>query len=173
MALLKVIHFPDSRLRRVAQPVTEFGPSVQQLARDMAETMYAANGVGLAAVQVGVTRRVVVIDISASRDELLVLVNPRLVSAVGSQESDEGCLSVPEVYEPVVRAEKVVCQYQSPDGGEHTIEADGLLAVCLQHEIDHLDGRLFVDHLSRLKRERIRKKCLKRERQRVEAGQAA
>ena len=173
MALLKVIHFPDTRLRRAAQPVTDFGPSVRQLVQDMAETMYAANGVGLAAVQVDVTRRVIVIDVSPGRDQLLELVNPRLVSAVGSQESDEGCLSVPDVYEPVVRAGQVVCRYQSPDGSEHTLEADGLLAVCLQHEIDHLDGRLFVDHLSRLKRERIRKKCLKRERLRAETGQAA
>jgi len=163
MALLKIRHYPDPVLKKVAEPVTEFDDKLRQLASDMAETMYAAPGVGLAAPQVGVSRRLVVIDCSP-RDEdaqLLVMVNPLIVDREGESCEEEGCLSVPEYYAKVDRSAKVKVSFQDLDGGKHLIEAQGLTSICCQHEIDHLDGILFVDHLSPLKRSMFRKKWKK------------
>lgn len=164
MALLHILTYPDPRLRRRASPVDAVDARVRQLADDMAQTMYAAKGIGLAATQVGVAKRVVVMDLSAEHDQLLVLINPRVVARDGSQECEEGCLSVPDVYETVERALRVTLSYLDLDGEARQMDADGLLAVCVQHEIDHLDGKLFVDYLSRLKQDRLRKKADKRQR---------
>lgn len=164
MALLDILTYPDPRLRQRASPVDAVDAQVRQLAEDMAQTMYAAKGIGLAATQVGVTKRVVVMDLSAEHDQLLVLINPRVVARDGSQECEEGCLSVPDVYETVERALRVTVSYLDLDGEARQMDADGLLAVCVQHEIDHLDGKLFVDYLSRLKQDRLRKKADKRQR---------
>mgnify|MGYP001815821852 FL=1 len=163
MALLKIRHYPDPVLKKVAAPVTEFDESLRQLANDMAETMYAAPGVGLAAPQVGISKRLTVIDCSA-RDEdaqLLVLVNPEIIDQEGEACEEEGCLSVPEYYAKVSRSAKVSVRFQDLDEHTHTIEAEGLTAIACQHEIDHLDGILFVDHLSPLKRSIFRKKWKK------------
>jgi peptide deformylase len=164
MAILDILHFPDPRLRNIAQPVTEVDDAVRQLIDNMFETMYAAPGIGLAATQVNVSQRVVVIDISEDKKQPLCLINPELLDLQGVEEMDEGCLSVPGVYETVQRAEKVRVRALDRDGSAFELEADGLLAVCLQHEIDHLDGKLFVDYLSQLKRTRIRKKLEKTQR---------
>ncbi len=164
MAILDILHFPDPRLRNIAQPVTEVDDAVRQLVDNMFETMYAAPGIGLAATQVNVSQRVVVIDISEDNKQPLCLINPELLDLQGIEEMDEGCLSVPGVYETVQRAEKVRVRALDRDGSAFELEADGLLAVCLQHEIDHLDGKLFVDYLSQLKRTRIRKKLEKTQR---------
>lgn len=163
MALLKIRHYPDPVLKKVAAPVTEFDESLRQLANDMAETMYAAPGVGLAAPQVGISKRLTVIDCSA-RDEdaqLLVMVNPEIIDQQGEACEEEGCLSVPEYYARVNRSAKVKVRYQDLDERTHIIEAEGLTAIACQHEIDHLDGILFVDHLSPLKRSIFRKKWKK------------
>ena len=163
MALLKIRHYPDPVLKKVAAPVTEFDESLRQLANDMAETMYAAPGVGLAAPQVGISKRLTVIDCSA-RDEdaqLLVMVNPEIVDQEGEACEEEGCLSVPEYYAKVNRSAKVKVRFQDLDERSLTIEAEGLTAIACQHEIDHLDGILFVDHLSPLKRSMFRKKWKK------------
>jgi peptide deformylase len=162
--LRHILHYPDPRLRRKAEPVTEVTDDVRALIADMAETMYEASGVGLAAIQVGVAQRVVVIDVSETRDQLRVFVNPEIVAADGKQVLEEGCLSVPGVFEPVARAEHVRVQALDRDGNAFELEAHGFLATCIQHEIDHLDGRVFVDHLSRLKQQRIRKKLAKQQR---------
>lgn len=164
MALLDILTYPDPRLRQRARPVDAVDAQVRQLAEDMAQTMYAAKGIGLAATQVGVAKRVVVMDLSAEHDQLRVLINPRVVARDGSQECEEGCLSVPDVYETVERALRVTVSYLDLDGEARQMDADGLLAVCVQHEIDHLDGKLFVDYLSRLKQDRLRKKADKRQR---------
>lgn len=164
MALLDILTYPDPRLRQRASPVDAVDAHVRQLADDMAQTMYAAKGIGLAATQVGVAKRVVVMDLSAEHDQLLVLINPRVVARDGSQECEEGCLSVPDVFETVERALRVTVSYLDLDGEARQMDADGLLAVCVQHEIDHLDGKLFVDYLSRLKQDRLRKKADKRQR---------
>jgi peptide deformylase len=164
MALLQILTYPDSRLRQKARPVDAVDAQVRRLAQDMAQTMYAANGIGLAATQVGVAQRVVVVDVSAERDQLQVLVNPRVHTRDGNQLGEEGCLSVPEVFEEVERALRVTVSYLDLDGESRQMDADGLLAVCVQHEIDHLDGKLFVDYLSRLKQDRLRKKADKRQR---------
>jgi peptide deformylase len=164
MALLDILTYPDPRLRQRARPVDAVDASVKQLAGDMAQTMYAAKGIGLAATQVGVAKRVVVMDLSAEHDQLLVLINPRVLARDGSQECEEGCLSVPDVFETVERALRVTVSYLDLDGEARQMDADGLLAVCVQHEIDHLDGKLFVDYLSRLKQNRLRKKADKRQR---------
>ncbi|ANX04369.1 peptide deformylase [Immundisolibacter cernigliae] len=164
MALLDILTYPDPRLRQRASPVDAVNAQVRQLAEDMAQTMYAAKGIGLAATQVGVAKRVVVMDLSAEHDQLQVLINPRVVARDGSQECEEGCLSVPDVYETVERALRVTVSYLDRDGEARQMDADGLLAVCVQHEIDHLDGKLFVDYLSRLKQDRLRKKADKRQR---------
>ncbi|ANB16500.1 peptide deformylase [Dokdonella koreensis] len=164
MSLLTILEFPDPRLRTRAQPVTEFGPALKRLVADMFETMYAAPGIGLAATQVDVHRQLLVIDISDTKDQPLVLINPRIVAREGSQTYQEGCLSVPGIYADVDRADRVRVEAQDVDGGALEIEADGLLAVCIQHEMDHLAGKLFVDYLSPLKRELVRKKLEKQRR---------
>ena len=161
MSLLPILRFPDPRLKKVAEPVQIVDDSINRLARDMAETMYEAPGIGLAATQVDVHKRIIVIDISETRDELLVLINPELVASEGKQVCEEGCLSVPGIYDKVERAENVVVRYLDLAGVKKTIDADGLLAVCLQHEIDHLDGKVFVEHLSLLKQTRIKAKLAK------------
>lgn len=164
MARLDILHYPDPRLRRVAKPVNEVTDEIRTLIDDMFETMYAAPGIGLAATQVNVTSRVVVIDVSDDRSEPIALVNPEILEKEGVEVMQEGCLSVPDVYENVQRAERVKVRYIDRDGNTVEREADGLLAVCIQHEIDHLDGKLFVDYLSDLKRTRIRKKLEKQQR---------
>ncbi len=163
MALLKIRHYPDPVLKKVAEPVTEFDDSLRQLAHDMAETMYAAPGVGLAAPQVGISKRLAVIDCSA-RDEdaqLLIMVNPEIIDREGESCEEEGCLSVPEYYAQVDRSARVKVRFQDLDARTRVIEADGLTSIACQHEIDHLDGILFVDHLSPLKRSMFRKKWQK------------
>ncbi|RME36051.1 MAG: peptide deformylase [Gammaproteobacteria bacterium] len=165
MAILELLHHPDPRLRTRAAPVERVDDEVRQLAADMLETMYAAPGIGLAATQVNVHRRVVVIDISEGRDQPLCLVNPEIVEKRGEEEMEEGCLSVPGVYERVRRAEFVRATYLDLEGEPREIATDGLLAVCIQHELDHLEGRLFVDYLSTLKQQRIRRKLEKLRRQ--------
>jgi peptide deformylase len=161
MALLDILRYPDPRLYERAAPVLEVDESVRTLVRDMAETMYAAPGVGLAATQVHVNQRVIVIDASETRNELLVLINPEIVSSEGVQYREEGCLSVPGIYEPVERAERVTVRALGLDGGAFTFVAEELLAVCIQHEMDHLEGKVFVDYLSRLKQQRIKAKLQK------------
>lgn len=164
MALLPILTYPDPRLRQKAGPVARVDSTVRRLADDMAETMYAAPGIGLAAVQVNVPLRVITMDLSDNRSELLVLINPEIVDKSGEQECEEGCLSVPGVYAPVTRAARVIYTALDRDGRAIRREAEGLLAVCVQHEIDHLDGMVFVDHLSRLKQERIRGRLKKQAR---------
>ncbi len=164
MALLPILTYPDPRLREKARSVDAIDAALKQLADDMAQTMYAAKGIGLAATQVGVVRRLLVMDVSAEHDQLQVLVNPRVVARDGSQVCEEGCLSVPEIFEDVERAQRVTVSYLDLQGTARQMDADGLLAVCVQHEIDHLDGKLFVDYLSPLKQNRLRKKADKRQR---------
>ena len=161
MALLDILVYPDPRLREVAREVEEFGPELDRFAADMAETMYQAPGIGLAATQVNDRRRVIVVDISEEKNDLRVFVNPRIVSRDGMQEYEEGCLSVPGVYAPVSRAGTIRVAALDTDGKPFELDAEGLLAVCIQHEIDHLDGKVFVDYLSRLKQDRIRKKLVR------------
>ena len=165
MAILEILRFPDARLHTIAKPVKVVDARIRQLVNDMAQTMYDAPGVGLAATQVNVHERVVVIDVSETHDELLVFINPEIVSA--SQDLkvyEEGCLSVPGIYDKVERAERVTVKYLDLKGKMQTLEAEGLLAVCIQHEIDHLDGKVFVDHLSQLKQTRIKSKLAKQAR---------
>ncbi len=164
MPLLPILRFPDPRLKTVAQPVTRVDAAIRALARDMAQTMYAAPGIGLAATQVDVHKRVIVIDASETRDQLLVLINPELVESAGTQVCEEGCLSVPGIYDKVERAERVVVRYLDLEAKEQTVEGEGLLAVCLQHEMEHLDGHVFVEHLSLLKQMRIKAKLAKQAR---------
>ena len=164
MAQLTIVHYPDSRLRKPALPVETVDDDVRALVVDMLETMYAAPGIGLAATQVNVRKRVVVMDISEEKNQPLVFINPTLLEQEGESEMDEGCLSVPGFYEIVRRAERVRVSALDRDGEPFELDASGLLAVCIQHEIDHLDGKLFVDYLSTLKRDRIRKKLEKQTR---------
>ncbi len=164
MPLLPILRFPDPRLKTVATPVATIDDDIRRLTRDMAETMYEAPGIGLAATQVDVHKQVIVIDASETRDQLLILINPQLVESDGLQTCEEGCLSVPGIYDKVERAEHVVVRYLDLEGKEQIVSADGLLAVCLQHEMDHLQGRVFVDHLSPLKQSRIRSKLAKQAR---------
>ena len=165
MAVLNILRYPDPRLHRVAEPVREVDARVRQLVQDMAETMYAAPGVGLAATQVDVHLRVIVIDVSEARDELRVFINPEIVErSAESKVYEEGCLSVPGVYDEVERPDRVTVRALDVDGQPFTLDADGLLAVCVQHEIDHLNGRVFVQYLSRLKQSRIRTRMQKAER---------
>jgi peptide deformylase len=161
MALLPILRYPDPRLHKVASPVTVYDDSLRALVRDMAETMYDAPGVGLAATQVNVHKQVIVIDVSETHDELRVLINPRILQADGLQVCEEGCLSVPGIYEEVERAEHVVVEAEDENGKTHRIEAEGLLAVCIQHEMDHLKGKVFVEYLSRLKQTRIKSRMVK------------
>jgi len=161
MALLHILRYPDARLHKVAAPVTVFDDGLKQLVADMAETMYAAPGIGLAATQVDVHKRVIVVDVSERRDSLIVLVNPEIVESHGVSDIEEGCLSVPTVYETVPRAERVKVRAFDQNGNPSTLEAQGLLAVCLQHEMDHLQGKVFVEYLSQLKQQRVRAKLAK------------
>jgi peptide deformylase len=161
MSLLPILRFPDPRLKKIAAPVRNVDESIIRLVRDMAETMYEAPGIGLAATQVDVHKQVIVIDVSETRDQLLALINPEIVESDGSQVCEEGCLSVPGIYDKVERAQRVVVRYLDQEGREQTIEADDMLAVCLQHEIEHLSGKVFVEHLSRLKQMRIKAKLTK------------
>ena len=164
MALLPILHYPDPRLHTVAKPVAAVDDRIRKLIKDMAETMYAAPGIGLAATQVDVHERVLIIDISEARDTLLAFVNPEILAASGEAENEEGCLSVPGVFEKVTRAERVTVRAQNAQGETFTLEAEGLLAVCIQHEIDHLEGKVFVEYLSRLKQSRIASKLKKQQR---------
>lgn len=165
MATLDILVYPDDRLRTVAKPVSTVDDSVRVLLDDMFETMYEAPGVGLAATQVNIHQRIVVIDVSEDKNQPLALINPQIISAAGMAEGEEGCLSIPGIYENVKRAEKVKFSALDRDGNTYEMEVDGLLAVCVQHEVDHLDGKMFVDYLSGLKRRRIKKKMLKQEKQ--------
>ncbi len=167
MALLEILHFPDERLRTKAKPLVNITPEHHQLIDNMLETMYAAPGIGLAATQVNVHQQIIVIDISEERDQALCLINPEIIALSGKETMDEGCLSVPDTYAEVERAESVIVRYLDKQGQQQELSTDGLLAVCIQHEIDHLHGKLFVDYLSRLKRERIRKKLEKHQRQKM------
>ncbi len=161
MSLLKILVYPDPRLRRKALPVESVDTEIRKLISDMAETMYDAPGIGLAATQVNVAKRVVVIDHSEDRDELQVFVNPTILSRRGEIETEEGCLSVPGIVAPVMRAEEITISALNAKGQEITQTTNGILAICLQHELDHLDGKVFIDYLSHLKRIRIRKQLLK------------
>jgi peptide deformylase len=167
MALLPILEFPDPRLRTRAAPVTEVDASIRKLIDDMLETMYAAPGIGLAATQVNVHKRVLVVDVSEDRSAPLALINPEILAREGTEETEEGCLSVPGIYDKVTRAEKIRVRTLDRSGKQIEIEADGLLAVCIQHEMDHLEGKLFVDYLSELKRTRIRKKLEKERKDRA------
>ena len=161
MALLEILHYPDPRLRNQATPVSSVNAEIRKLVDDMLETMYEAPGIGLAAIQVNVPKRVIVIDISEDKSAPQVFINPELIPDGEVIEAEEGCLSVPGIYETVNRPERVKIQALNREGESFETVADGLLAVCIQHEVDHLDGKLFVDYLSRLKQQRIRKKALK------------
>jgi peptide deformylase len=161
MSLLPILRFPDPRLKKLAAPVRNIDDSIIRLSRDMAETMYEAPGIGLAATQVDVHQQVIVIDVSDTHDQLLTLINPEIVESEGEQVCEEGCLSVPGIHEKVERAARVVVRYLDLEGRERMIESDGLLAVCLQHEIEHLKGKVFVEHLSQLKQMRIKIKFAK------------
>jgi len=162
MAKLPILEYPDPRLRIRAEPVTKVDDQVRQLIDDLLETMYDAHGIGLAATQVDRHLRVLVIDISEARDNPCCLVNPEIVEAQGTTESDEGCLSVPEYYDAVERAERIRVRALGRDGEVIEFDASGILAICIQHEMDHLDGRLFVDYLSEMKRRRLKKRYLKK-----------
>jgi len=162
MAILDILVYPDPRLRKIAQAVTAVDETIIKLVEDMTETMYQANGIGLAATQVNVHKQVIVMDISEQRDQLLVLINPQIIETNGEQVNDEGCLSVPEYYAPVPRAESIKVSALDKQGEIFELDADDLLAICIQHEMDHLKGKVFVDYLSRLKQDRIRKKLIKR-----------
>ena len=164
MALLPILHYPDPRLHKVAAPIQQVDDEVRRLAADMAETMYDAPGIGLAATQVDVHRRLIVIDISEAHDQLITLINPRILDlSADLQECEEGCLSVPGIYDEVERPARVEVEALGLDGKPFRLKADGLLAVCVQHEMDHLEGIVFVDHLSRLKRNRIANKLRKQQ----------
>jgi peptide deformylase len=168
MALLNIIHFPDPRLRTVAKAVVEFDENLQQLVSDMFETMYEAPGIGLAATQVDRHIRLLVMDVSDGRNQPRCLINPRILAADGDEEMDEGCLSVPGYYEKVRRAEHIRVSARDEFGEMKNFEAEGLEAVCIQHEMDHLEGKLFVDYLSALKRNRIRSKLIKAQKQQAD-----
>ncbi len=165
MALLTILEYPDARLKRIAAPVTEFTPAIKKLVDDMAHTMYEAPGIGLAATQVDVHKRVIVIDTSETKNDLKVFINPEIIVADGEIVGEEGCLSVPEYYESVRRAAHVVVRAQDATGNTFELEATELLAVCIQHEMDHLKGIVFVEHLSQLKQIRIKNKMKKRHRE--------
>ena len=165
MAILKILQYPDERLHKVARKVEHVDDATRKLVRDMAETMYAAPGVGLAATQVDVHQQIIIADISEERNQLRVFINPEIIASSGEEECEEGCLSVPGIYEKVRRAEKVTVRALNEKGAPFTLEADGFLAVCIQHEIDHLRGKVFVEYLSQLKQMRIRAKLKKHQRE--------
>ena len=164
MAIRQILHYPDPRLRRRAEAITEVDAQIRTLVDDMAETMYQAPGIGLAAPQINVCKRIIVIDTSETKDNLHVFINPEIVSREGEQTLEEGCLSVPGIYDNVTRAQRITVRALDREGQPFELEANGLLATCVQHELDHLEGKLFVDYLSRLKQQRIRKKLEKQER---------
>lgn len=164
MAILNILHFPDDRLRTIAKPVETVTDKHRALINDMLETMYDAPGIGLAATQINVHEQILVIDISEDKTQPTVLINPEILEKEGDQEYDEGCLSVPGIYETLHRAEKIRVKAINKEGEEFEMTAEGLLAVCIQHEMDHLQGKLFVDYLSQLKKQRIRKKLEKQQR---------
>ncbi|WP_020558306.1 peptide deformylase [Thiofilum flexile] len=161
MTLLTILHHPDPRLRKKAAAVNAITPALQQTLDDMLETMYAAPGIGLAATQVNVHQRMIVMDISENKDQPLFIINPEILHKEGTIEYEEGCLSVPEYYDKVTRAEKIRVRFLNREGQTVELEAEGLLAICIQHEMDHLEGKLFVDYLSTLKQQRVRKKLEK------------
>jgi peptide deformylase len=161
MPLLNILRYPDARLHKTASPVTVFDEHLKRLVADMTETMYAAPGIGLAATQVDVHKQVIVVDVSERRDSLVVLVNPEIVEAVGESDIEEGCLSVPGIYDLVERAERVKVRAFDQNGVAFTLQAQGLLSVCIQHEMDHLKGKVFVEYLSQLKQQRIRARLAK------------
>ena len=165
MTILNVLHFPHPNLRKKATLIEAIDAGIRTLAENMQETMYAEGGIGLAATQVDVHKRVIVMDLSETKDQPRVMINPEIIQRVGSEQMQEGCLSVPGFYETVERAEKIRCRYLDLEGESRELDADGLLAVCIQHEIDHLDGKLFIDYLSPLKRQIIKKKIKKQEKQ--------
>ncbi len=164
MAILDILNYPDQRLHTVAKPVKEVDASIRRLIADMAETMYDAPGIGLAATQVNQHIQLIIIDTSETKDRLQVFINPKITAKSGEQDYEEGCLSVPGVYESVTRAEKIKVEALDPDGKKFTLNAEGLLSICIQHEIDHLLGKVFVEYLSPLKRNRIKNKMLKQHR---------
>jgi peptide deformylase len=170
MTKLVILEYPDPRLRKKAAAVSAVDDAVRQLADDMLETMYGANGVGLAATQVDVHRRLIVLDASPSRDQPLVLINPELLSAEGNAVSEEGCLSVPGIYDKLSRATHIRVRALGRDAMPFELDAEGLLAVCIQHEMDHLEGKVFVDYLSELKRQLIRRRLDKERKQRSTGG---
>ena len=163
MPKLTILLYPDKRLHTVARPVAEVNNEIRQLIKDMSDTMYAAPGVGLAATQVDVHQRLIVIDASVTRDQLRAFINPEIVEATGVADCEEGCLSVPGIYEKVKRAQRIRVRALDADGASFELEAEGLLAVCIQHEMDHLDGKVFVEKLSRMKQQRILAKLKKRQ----------
>lgn len=171
MSIRKILHYPDKRLRVPGEPVTDFGPELQALVDDMAETMYAAPGVGLAATQIGVSKQLFIVDVSSGEgpNDLRVFVNPQIMQADGKIEWEEGCLSFPGVHQDITRAERVMVRAQDRHGAWFELEADGLMAVALQHEKDHLDGKLMIDHLSPLKRRIVHRAMQKR----AASGEAA
>lgn len=165
MALLDILEFPDPRLRTVAKPVKNVDGRLVKLADDMLQTMYEAPGIGLAASQVNVHKRLIVLDVSEEKDRPYILINPEIVAREGEIETNEGCLSIPGFYEPVFRSQHIQLNAVNREGEEFTLEATDLLAVCIQHEMDHLEGKLFVDYLSNTKRQLIRKKLVKQQKQ--------
>ncbi len=167
MSLLDILEYPDPRLRTVADPVTQFGADLQKFCDDLLETMYEAPGIGLAATQVNNHKRIIAVDVSEDRKAPHIFINPQLVLHGELIDGEEGCLSVPGFYEQVRRAERITVTAQNPQGEEFNLDAEGLLSVCIQHECDHLEGKLFVDYLSSLKRTRIRKKLVKQQKQRA------
>lgn len=164
MAILDILNYPDPRLHTVAKPVKEVNATVRRLIDDMAETMYTAPGIGLAATQVNQHIQLLLVDTSETKDQLQVFINPKILERDGEQVYEEGCLSVPGIYESVTRAEKILVEALDKDGKKFTLEAHGLLSVCIQHEMDHLLGKVFVEYLSPLKRNRIKNKMLKQHR---------
>jgi peptide deformylase len=168
MAVLEILRYPDVRLQAIAKPVADVDESIKRLAADMAETMYAALGIGLAATQVDVALQVIVVDVSEDKDQLMVLINPEIVQASsGSKVYNEGCLSVPGIYDDIERPDRVTIRALNEHGKLIVFDADGLLSVCIQHEIDHLKGKVFVQYLSRLKQSRIKQKMHKLDREEV------
>ena len=165
MAILGILQYPDKRLRTVAKPVVKVDDDIKKLVDDLFETMYLAPGIGLAATQVNVHQQVIVIDVSEDKSQPLCLINPEIIASSGTESCDEGCLSVPDIYETVQRCEKVTVKAMDQNGDEYTLQADEMLAVCIQHEMDHLKGKLFVDYLSPLKLQRIKKRLLKAQRE--------
>jgi peptide deformylase len=165
MAILPILQYPDERLHKVAKKVDQINDTIRKLVRDMAETMYSAPGVGLAATQVDKHIQLFVMDVSDMHDDLRVFINPELIENQGEKENEEGCLSVPGIYENVIRAERITVRAQDEHGKPFTLEAEGFLAVCIQHEMDHLQGHVFVEHLSHLKQTRIRAKLKKQRRE--------